>query len=154
MPRTPYLEHANISVTNLDQAVAFFRTAFPRFKVRGTGGIASDGTTPTWIHVGDDDTYVCLSLTRMAVEGERKRYTGPQVNHIGFVVEDGEDLRRRLVAAGYKQGSVPPTEHPYRKRFYFHDPDGNEYEFVEYLSEDPRKRNDYEIETNPSRAVG
>ena len=28
--------------------------------------------------------------------------------------------------------------------YYFFDHDGNEYEFVEYLSEDPAERNDYD----------
>jgi hypothetical protein len=35
--------------------------------------------------------------------------------------------------------------HPYRKRVYFHDLEGNDWEFVQYLSDDPAKRHDYEL---------
>ena len=47
-------------------------------------------------------------------------------------------------AAGYRASTVP-NSHPYRKRVYFNDPDGNDWEFVQYFSDDPTKRNDYEI---------
>ena len=33
---------------------------------------------------------------------------------------------------------------PYRKRVYFTDPEGNDWEFVQYSSDDPLERNDYE----------
>ena len=33
---------------------------------------------------------------------------------------------------------------PYRKRVYFTDPEGNDWEFVQYSSDDPAERNDYE----------
>ncbi len=144
MQRKPYLEHANISVSDLDRAVAFMRAAFPHFRVRGSGGKTEDGTAPTWVHVGDDETYVSLALTRQPKDPERPAYSGPGYNHIGFVVDDGEALRQRLVAAGYKEGYKAP-QHPFRKRIYFNDRDGNEFEFVEYLSDVPAEKNDYSI---------
>jgi len=70
-------------------------------------------------------------------------YTGvPGVNHLAYEVDDVEALRRRLHAAGYKDSTVP-NNHPYRKRVYFYDRDGNDWEFIQYLSDDPAKRNDY-----------
>ena len=97
------------------------------------------------MHVGTDDTYI--ALTQSTVEpGQRwTPYAGlPGVNHLAYEVEDVEAVRGRLSAAGYQDSTVP-NDHPYRKRIYFHDPDGNDWEFVEYLSEDPAKRNDYEL---------
>jgi hypothetical protein len=47
-------------------------------------------------------------------------------------------------ARGY-QDSTPVNHHPYRKRVYFSDPDGNDWEFIQYLTEDPVKRHDYTI---------
>tara|TARA_B100000287_G_scaffold98685_1_gene90747 strand:+ start:580 stop:744 length:165 start_codon:yes stop_codon:yes gene_type:complete len=35
------------------------------------------------------------------------------------------------------------ADHPHRHRYYFFDHDANEYEFVQYLSEDPSERNEY-----------
>ena len=34
--------------------------------------------------------------------------------------------------------------HAARRRMYFYDPDGNDWEFIEYQSDDPARRNDYE----------
>ena len=41
--------------------------------------------------------------------------------------------------------STVPNFHPFRKRVYFNDAEGNDWEFVEYLSQDPLERNDYEL---------
>ena len=49
---------------------------------------------------------------------------------------------RRLLEAGYEQGATY-VDHPHRHRYYFFDHDGNEYEFVQYLSDIPEERNEY-----------
>jgi len=55
-----------------------------------------------------------------------------------------ERLRSRLQSAGYRN-STTPNSHPYRKRVYFYDPEGNDWEFVQYLSGDLNKRHDYDL---------
>ena len=59
-------------------------------------------------------------------------------------MDDAEALRARLAAAGYEDSTVP-NAHPHRRRVYFHDADGNDWEFVEYSSDDPAERNDYDL---------
>jgi catechol 2,3-dioxygenase-like lactoylglutathione lyase family enzyme len=72
-------------------------------------------------------------------------YSGePGVNHLAYEVDDVESLRARLMAAGFRESTVP-NAHPHRKRVYFYDPDGNDWEFVQYFSQDPAERNDYEL---------
>jgi hypothetical protein len=61
---------------------------------------------------------------------------------VGFVVDAAATIKQRLNEAGYQQGFIPAA-HPYRTRIYFVDPDGLQWEFVEYLSDEPGKRNDY-----------
>lgn len=130
-----YLEHANMTVNNLDKAIDFLTTAFPEFRVRGGGGNDNN----KWCHLGTDDYYIALSGREHPLTDVQER---TYVNHIGFAVDDAEGIRERLLAAGYKEGfKVGP--HPYRKRIYFIDADGFEWEFVEYLTDDPEKRNDY-----------
>lgn len=131
-----YLEHINVSVSNLNKAVAFFQTAFPTFKVRGAG----TGSYGAWLHLGDDDTYIALN--EGAGDNNNPQYAGTGINHVGFVVEDVKSLANRLLNAGYKR-SYPIQEQRFRIRDYFLDNDGNEYEFVEYLSDVPEERNDY-----------
>lgn len=135
------LEHANISVRDIKGMVCFLQTAFPEFRVRGEG-VSQDGTR--WMHVGTGETYIALSQSRLE-PGSFHPYSGvPGVNHLAYVVDDVEALRQRMVAAGYKD-STPPNMHPHRKRQYFYDPEGNDWEFVQYLSNDPAEHNDYKL---------
>jgi catechol 2,3-dioxygenase-like lactoylglutathione lyase family enzyme len=98
-----------------------------------------------WVHVGNDSTYVALNEATAEPPERWVPYAGkPGVNHLGYEVDDADALRARMKAAGYRDSTVP-NSHPHRKRVYFHDPEGNDWEFVEYLSKDPAKRNDYEL---------
>ena len=73
----------------------------------------------------------------------RAPYSGkPGTNHLGYEVDDVEALRSRLAAAGYHESTVP-NSHPHRRRVYFYDAEGNDWEFVQYLSDDLEERNDY-----------
>jgi catechol 2,3-dioxygenase-like lactoylglutathione lyase family enzyme len=72
-------------------------------------------------------------------------YAGkPGTNHLGYEVDDVEGVRRRLAEAGYRDTTVP-NDHPHRRRVYFTDVEGNDWEFVEYRSSDPAQRNDYAL---------
>ena len=59
-------------------------------------------------------------------------------------MDDVEAVVSRLQEAAYREGFVSPP-HPHRVRKYFLDSEGLEWEFVEYLSEDPAERNDYSL---------
>jgi catechol 2,3-dioxygenase-like lactoylglutathione lyase family enzyme len=136
---TARLEHANLVVRDLDGAIRFLRTAFPEFRVRAEG--VWDAPL-RWAHVGSDDAYVALVEARDK-SGHAAPYTGrPGLNHLGFEVDDAEALRDRMRAAGYEDSTIP-NRHPARTRVYFHDAEGNDWEFVQYHSDDPAERNDY-----------
>lgn len=130
-----YLEHANMTVNNLEQSVHFFQTAFPDFVVRGGGEMNGR----KWVHLGNNDTYIAINqaLESMKIE---KNYSTSGFNHVGFVVEDVTEIANRLLEAGYKR-DYPKQEEKYRIRDYFLDADGNEFEFVQYLSENVSERN-------------
>lgn len=133
-----YLEHANITVSDLGKATHFFQTAFPDFQVRGGGEYSGR----KWLHLGTPDTYVALNFYDKGAEIAGKEYERTGVNHLGFVVGDVNAIAERLLQAGYTR-SYPKQNQRFRIRDYFYDADGNEYEFVEYLSEKPEERNDY-----------
>lgn len=135
------LEHANLIVRDVDATVRFLQTAFPEFRIRRDGR----SNDRRWLHIGTDETYIALNEASVK-PGERwQPYSGfPGVNHLGYEVDDVDRLRARLRAAGYRDSTVP-NNHPHRKRVYFYDPDGNDWEFVQYLSDDPAQRNDYEL---------
>ena len=136
------LEHANLAVRDVDGMIRFLQTAFPDFRIRWDG--------ETWqgrrsVHIGTDDTYIALNEAREEPAEQWVPYSGkPGTNHLGYEVEDAQALRDRLAAAGYHDSTVP-NEHPHRRRVYFYDPEGNDWEFVQYLSDDPKERNDYEL---------
>ncbi|MGH0033353.1 MAG: VOC family protein [Myxococcota bacterium] len=142
MAATARLEHANLCVRDIDEMTRFLRTAFPEFRVRHDGDDPSGGR---WVHVGTDDTYLALSQARGELAEAFVPYSRkPGTNHLGYEVGDVEGLRQRLLAAGYRESSGP-YPHPHRRRVYFHDAEGNDWEFVEYTSDDPALRNDYEL---------
>lgn len=136
------LEHANLTVRDMEGMIRFLQTAFPEFRVRGEGK-NRDGTR--WTHIGTTDTYIALSDA--TTEGDERKipYSGrPGVNHLGYEVDDVEALCERLRGAGFRE-STPPNAHPYRKRRYFYDREGNDWEFVQYLSTRPEERHDYAL---------
>ncbi len=135
------LEHANMVVRDIDAMTRFLQIAFPEFQVRGGGGPSGR----RWVHVGTDDSYLALSEATAESATRRQPYTGePGINHLGYEVDDVDALRARLIEAGYRESTVP-NSHPHRKRVYFYDGEGNDWEFVQYFSDDPAERNDYEL---------
>jgi catechol 2,3-dioxygenase-like lactoylglutathione lyase family enzyme len=135
------MEHANLHVRHFDDAVRFLKTAFPDFYVRSES--ESDGSR--WMHIGTDETYIALNETSDDRSANREPYDGkPGINHLGYEVDDVDALQERLVAAGFRD-STYPNSHPHRKRVYFYDADGNDWEFVQYFTDDMAKRNDYEL---------
>lgn len=133
-----YLEHANITVNNLENSIHFFKTAFPDFNVRGSG----ETNGRKWIHLGNNVTYIAVNEALNPNQTERD-YASPGINHLGFVVEDVEVIADRLLSEGFER-DYPKQVEKYRIRDYFLDADGNEYEFVQYLSEDIDERNFYD----------
>jgi catechol 2,3-dioxygenase-like lactoylglutathione lyase family enzyme len=134
------LDHANLTVRDPEAMIHFLVTAFPDFRVRGRGG---DCAGWAWVHVGNDETYLALLSAEGAGGKAFVPYAGsPGLNHLGFAVDDVAALRERLLAAGYRE-TTTPNAHPHRRRVYFADAEGNDWEFVEYLSREPAERNDY-----------
>ena len=133
------MEHANLHVRHFDDAARFLKTAFPEFYVRSES--VTDGLR--WMHIGTDDTYIALNETSVDRNPDSAPYDGkPGVNHLGYEVDDVDALQERLAAAGFRD-STYPNKHPHRKRVYFYDADGNDWEFVQYFSDKPSERNDY-----------
>jgi catechol 2,3-dioxygenase-like lactoylglutathione lyase family enzyme len=136
------LEHANLSVRDIEGVIRFLKTAFPEFAIRGEGK-SRDGSR--WVHLGTNDTYIALSPAKVESARQWVPYRGePGVNHLAYEVDDVESLRARLKAAGYRE-STPANAHPHRKRVYFYDPEGNDWEFVQYFSQNVAERNDYQL---------
>src|SRR5437879_2386479 len=103
------LEHANLTVRDIDGMIRFLKTAFPEFRVRGEGKNRDGGR---WVHVGTDQTYIALSPAKREPEQHWMPYQGaPGVNHLAYEVDDVEALCQRMMSAGY-QDSTPPNAHP------------------------------------------
>ncbi|NJL49816.1 MAG: bleomycin resistance protein [Leptolyngbyaceae cyanobacterium SM2_5_2] len=124
-------EHINLSCKSLDASQFFYQTLFPDWRVRAQG-LGPGGSR--WVHFGNDQVYLALNDDPTG-ERHQNPYEGIGINHIGFVIEDGEALKELLAAKEieYYTMSAPETRH----RIYVSDPDGNEIEFVEYQSDYP-----------------
>ena len=136
------LEHLNLVVIDIEASVDFYLAAFPHWKIRGQGTGEWFGKARRWLHIGDDFQYLTLNDDG---EGEVRSHNGHQVgvSHFAFVTNNLDVIRQRLIDAGYPVFSEGnPTD--YRKNVYFLDPAGFEVEFVEYLSDQPALRNQYD----------
>jgi catechol 2,3-dioxygenase-like lactoylglutathione lyase family enzyme len=133
-----YVEHANITVNDIDETILFLTTALPDFIVRHDSGPGPK----RWVHLGTESTYISINQLE-APAGKFFEQRPPGYNHLGFAVADADALRKRMLNAGYREGFVPDP-HPNRKRVYFIDNDNMQYEFVQYYSDDTAKRNSYE----------
>ena len=132
------LEHANLSVVHTDAMERFLCAAFPDFRRRG-GGV--DSRNRPWRHVGNDDFYIALQTVPNNLD--RTPYSDDAgLNHLGWEVDDLDALVIRLAVAGFEP-NMSADDHPARNRRYFYDPDGTDWEFVEYLVDDEVARNDY-----------
>jgi catechol 2,3-dioxygenase-like lactoylglutathione lyase family enzyme len=120
-------EHINLSCQDIDASRQFYQTLFPDWNVRAEGGKPGDGTR--WMHFGNRQFYLALNEAHGATRTHYP-YEGIGVNHVGFVIEDGDKMQSLLDAHGieYYVYTSPETKH----RIYVNDPDGNEIELVQY----------------------
>lgn len=121
------LEHINITVSDPAATAARLKSLFG-WRIRWEGDAIHGGKT---IHVGDDRDYLAI----YAKPGEQAQVdssygTVGGLNHIGLVVEDLDEMEKRVLAIGLK----PEKHADYEpgRRFYFYDPDGIEFEIVSY----------------------
>lgn len=136
-----HLEHINLVIKDISNALCFYQAAFPHWRIRGGGEGTWYGKDRQWLHFGDDYQYLAFNNDGV---GENRDLTGHQVGlaHFAFVTQDLDAMIKRLNTAGFDIDK-PGAEDPYRKNIYFKDPDGYNVEFVEYLSDLPSERNRY-----------
>ena len=137
------LEHANLCVSDIDGMIMFLQTALPDFIIRHD---EPDNYGDRWVHIGNDKTYIALNNSTQKDSSDWIPYSGKLgVNHLGYMVDSVEQVRSRLRAAGYIESTVE-NNHLFRKRLYFYDSEGRDWEFVEYLSKNVEERNDYTLD--------
>ena len=139
---TAYLEHANVTVADIDATIEFLKAIEPGFTVRRD---ETPQGSYRWVHIGSDTCYIALQQPHLDSKPDRalQSYVNFGVNHLAWVVSDLNAVIARLRAKGYRKGIEAPRE-SHRKRAYYHDTAGFEWELVEYLSDKPEQRDLYE----------
>lgn len=137
------LEHANITVQQIEPALRFLLTALPGWRVRGEGRMDWFGKSIRWLHVGSEQHYLALQDGGEAA-GPHWQSHQLGVKHLGIVVPDLAALVDRLQAAGYTMDH-PGGRHPHRRSAYYLVDGLVQIEFVQYLSDQPAERNDYKL---------
>ena len=120
-----HLEHVNLTVNSVPRSIDFYRNLL-NLDLRWEG---TNGSGRRAAHIGDDRSYLALfeaAEPSQAVED----YSRTGLNHIGFVVDDLDEMKARLIRLGVE----PHQEEDYEpgKRLYFYDLNGIEVELVEY----------------------
>jgi catechol 2,3-dioxygenase-like lactoylglutathione lyase family enzyme len=121
-------EHINLSCKNIDASKEFYHKLFPDWYLRVEG--VYEGRK--WMHFGNNQFYLALNHTPDAKQ-VHTNYEHIGINHVGFVIKDGDVMQQHLKQEGidYYIMQSPETKH----RIYVNDPDGNEIELVEYQSD-------------------
>lgn len=126
------LEHVNVTVSDPERTAALLVDLFD-WHVRWKGDSIHGGRT---IHVGSDTDYIALYAgptepPPASTETTPDSYWNvAALNHIAVVVDDLDELERRVIATGHhpmNHGDYEPG-----RRFYFRDSDAIEYEIVSY----------------------
>ena len=121
-----YLEHANVTVRNPEASANMLKQLFG-WKVRWSGAAMNGGFT---VHVGTDDHYVAFYTGPNGLHADAHYPKSQPLNHLAFVVDDLDEVERRVIALGLEpinHGDYDPG-----RRFYFFDENGIEYEVVSY----------------------
>ncbi|MDR9829377.1 VOC family protein [Vibrio sp. FNV 38] len=136
------LEHANITVPNIDAAVSFLQIVAPDFSIRADN---SPDDSYRWAHVGNNENYLALQEPQLnqAAKDRRRPYYDIGINHLALIVKDVETIKQKLLDSGYKMNGQIADEAT-RKRVYFWDSAGFEWELVEYFTPDPQQRYRYD----------
>lgn len=134
-----HLEHLNLVVKDIPETLAFYKAAFPHWRVRSRGRAQWYGVERDWVHFGDDYQYLTFNDDGA---GENRDLSGhqPGLAHFAYVTNDLQSVVDRLGEAGFEVAK-PGADNRFRKNVYFIDPNGFEVEFVEYLSDLPGERN-------------
>ncbi|MCT8986891.1 VOC family protein [Shewanella phaeophyticola] len=137
-----HLEHLNLVVNDLEETLVFYQAAFPHWRVRGGGESIWHGTPRRWLHFGDDYHYLSLNDSGTGEVRDLKS-NAIGLAHFAYVVDNIEALILRLAKVGYEVAIMGALNEAYMSR-YFIDPNGFEVEFVEYLTDIPTERNQYD----------
>lgn len=121
-----FIEHVNLTVRDPARSARLMTDLFG-WKARWEGPSLNHGRT---IHVGDDRFYLAFYTREGADTSDEIFLKGRPFNHVGIVVDDLDEVERRVEAAGltpFSHGDYEPG-----RRFYFLDHDGIEFEVVSY----------------------
>lgn len=129
------IEHVNMTVPDIDAAIQFLKIVAPDFEVRKDNKPLD---SYRWAHIGNDRYYFALQEAHLDAVPQKQlqAYKNYGINHVALIVSDIQEIEVKLDAAGYKKGIEAPAE-KYRKRAYYFDKAGFEWELVEYLSDKP-----------------
>jgi catechol 2,3-dioxygenase-like lactoylglutathione lyase family enzyme len=126
------IEHVNITVPDIDAAVSFIKIVAPDFEIMKDDKSLND---KRWMHIGNEEFYFALQEAHIDVNPKKQNqtYINYGFNHVGLVVNGIDNIEKKLLESGYNKGIDTPIE-KFRKRAYFYDNAGFEWELVEYLS--------------------
>ncbi|MDH3708115.1 MAG: VOC family protein [Acidimicrobiia bacterium] len=121
------LEHVNVTVSDPRATADLLEQLFD-WHTRWHGPSLMGGHS---IHVGDEHAYVALYAADQVGDDPRAgRDDLVGLNHIGVVVDDLDEVARRVAEVGIE--SYHHMDYEPGRRFYFRGPDDIEFEVVSY----------------------
>lgn len=109
------LGHVHLKVSDLDEAVEFYRDIFD-FEIEEEMG------RYIFLRLGEEHHSLALQEVKGSRRTNRDR---PGLYHVAFEVEDEDRLREIHRRVQEKTRAISPVDHGISRSIYFHDPSGN-----------------------------
>ena len=134
-----YLEHNNVTVSDLDFSIEFFTHIFSDWKLRHRAYFDKERQDFEWAHVGTEISYLALQST--PYNQTFSRPISHYFDHYGIIVDNLEDVVSRLKKYPYRIRIEP--EKPSYKKVYAYIFDGIILEILQYKTDNLSLRNKY-----------
>ena len=111
------IEHVNITVPDIDEAIRFLKIVAPDFEVRKD---EKPSNSYRWTHIGNEAYYFALQEPHLDADSKKQlqTYKNYGINHVALVVSNIQEIEEKLLDSGYNRGIDTPIE-KHRKRAYY-----------------------------------
>lgn len=102
------IEHINITVPDIDEAIRFLKIVAPDFEVRKD---KKPSNSYRWAHIGNETYYIALQEPHLDVDSKNRSrpYKNYGINHVALVVSNIIEIQEKLIKSGYKKGLETPV---------------------------------------------
>ena len=126
----PIIDHLNRYVSNIEKHILFYQNILEYELLEQ--GLKKDGTKYAILKGYNHELFISENKL---ISNERN------IRHIGYLVENIDELFEKLQKNGYSKYDLKIIEKPYSRQIYIKDPDEFEIDFIQWTNKDKFYKN-------------